>query len=59
MRYQVGFLLPLKLQKYATLAYVVKYSWPINFQDFSLLTLILNLNTGDPLLHCTCWFGNI
>ena len=59
MRYQVDFLLPLKLQKYAILGYAAKYSWPISLQDFLLLLLLVNLNIGDPLLHCICCFSNM
>ena len=59
MRYQVEFLLPLKLQKYPILGYVVKYSWPISLQDFLLLLLLVNLNTRDPLQHCVFWFSNM
>ena len=59
MRYQVEFLLPLKLQKYPILGYVVKYSWPISLQDFLLLLLLVNLNNGGSLLHCICWFGKM
>ena len=40
MRYQVDFLLPLKLQKYAILGYAAKYSWPISLHDFLLMTCI-------------------
>ena len=59
MRYQVDFLLPLKLQKkyHAILGYAAKYPWPISLQDFFLWTcLIVNLNTGGPVLHCTCYY---
>ena len=59
MRYQVDFLLPLKLQKYAILGYATKYSWPIILQDFLLLLWPFNLNTGGPLLHYICWFSNV
>ena len=59
MRYEVNFLLPLKLQKYAILGYAAKYSWPISLQDFSLLLWLVNLNTSGSLLHCICWFINM
>ena len=59
IRYQVYFLLPLKLQEYTILSYSAKCSWPISLQDFLLLLLLVNLNTGDPLLHCICWFSNM
>ena len=49
MGYQVDFLLPLKLQKYAILGYATKYSWSISLQDFLLLLLLVNLNT---VIHC-------
>ena len=56
VRYQVDFLLPLKLQK-------VSLFWimPENTLGQSVcrifyfwLVWLLNLNTGGPLLHCTC-----
>ena len=59
MKYQVDFLLPLKVQKYAILDYATIYSWPISLQDFLLLLLLVNLDTGDALLHCICWFSNM
>ena len=59
IRYQVYFLLPLKLQEYTILSYSAKCSWPISLQDFLLLLLLVNLNTGDPLLHCICWFSSM
>ena len=35
------------------MGYAGKYSWPISFQDFFTFDLF-DLNTGGPLLHCTC-----
>ena len=59
IRYQVDFLLPLKLQKYTILGYSAEYSWTISLQDFLLLLWLANLNTRDPLLHCICCFRNM
>ena len=59
LKYQVDFLLPLKLQKYAIFGFAAKYSWPISLQDFLLLLLLVNLNNGGSLLHCVCWFGKM
>ena len=41
-------------KKYTILGYGRKHSWPISLQDFLLVTCLTNLNTGGPLLHCTC-----
>ena len=61
MRYQVDFLLPLKLQKICYFGLCRKillanqFAGFFTFELFDFLILIL----GGPLLHCTCliWFG--
>ena len=61
MRYQVDFLLPLKLQKiyyYGLCRKILlanQFAGFFTFELFDFLILIL----GGPLLHCTCliWFG--
>ena len=57
MGYQVHFLLPLKLQKYAILGYATKYSWSISLLDFLLLLLLVNLNT--VIHYRKLYFNNI
>ena len=61
MRYQIEFLLPLKLQN---ISYYFRL-WSQNTFDqlvcrifYFWLIWLVNLKTGDPLLHCTCfrWF---
>ena len=59
MMYQMDFLLPLKLQKYAILGYATTYFWKISLQDFLLLLWLANLNTGGPFQHCICLFTNM
>ena len=60
MRYQVDFLLSLKLQKICYFDYATKYFWSISLDNFLLLNcLTCNLNTGDTLLDCICWFRNM
>ena len=62
MRYQVDFLLPLKLQKVSCYFGL----WPQKSLGQSVcrifyfwLVWLVNLNTGGPLLHCTCLHWNI
>ena len=57
MRYQVDFLLPLKVQK---ISYYFRLCWKIllvnqfaGFFTFDLFDLLILI----PLLHCTCFFG--
>ena len=57
MRYQVGFLLPLKFQKICSFGL-----WSQNTPGQSVCSIFyflfvwrFNLNTGGPLLHCTCF----
>ena len=59
MRFQVNFLLRLKLEEITCYFGLL----PISLQDFLLLAfyfllhvLLAKLNTGGPLLHCTCYF---
>ena len=56
MRYQVDFLVPLKLEK--ILSYF--YLWPQNTLGQSVCRIfyfcLVWLNTGGTLLHCTCCF---
>ena len=59
MRYQIDFLLPLKLQKiscyFGLCSKILLANHFTEFLNFWLVWLV-NLNTGVPLLHCTCCY---
>ena len=54
MKYQVGFFLPLKLEKISCYfdSKILLANQFAGFFTFAFLTF--KLNTGGPLLHCTC-----
>ena len=61
IRYQVDFLLPLKLEETCCFGL-----WPQNTLGLSVckifyfwLVWIFKFNTGGPLLHCTCYMWEI
>ena len=57
MRYQVDFLPPLKLQKisyYFGLCRTILLANQFCRIFYFWLVWLINLNTGGPLLHCTC-----
>ena len=53
MRYQVDFFLPLKLEKIYYFGFCQKILFCRIF--YFWLVWLVNLNTGGPLLHCTCF----
>ena len=57
MRYQVDFLLPLKLQKICYFGLCCKILFPNQFAGlfYFWLVWLVNRNTGSPLLHCACF----